>query len=239
MLLAGAHGRGTNSSIASTSPRPPCRSSSSKPKPPPSGETTDVVSWTVADTAEYAKAVLNGGRKAQRRGHQHPSGGAPARRPAQVLDRAEPPTSWSYSRSRWSSVTSAGRRSSLENSAMRWPAAAGRIGPLSEYCHLPVAPCLCWERSPSRSLGDEENAVLYRESAWGDEIVHSSDEIGLHGRPSIRCGMSASVNGVTAFNRRSDSQRDQPGSTPVLAVAQAKTWAATSLTSPGVHSHIR
>jgi transcriptional regulator with XRE-family HTH domain len=29
-------------------------------------------------------------------------------------------------------------------------------------------------------LGDEENAVLYRESAWGDEIVHSSDEIGLH-----------------------------------------------------------
>jgi transcriptional regulator with XRE-family HTH domain len=31
-------------------------------------------------------------------------------------------------------------------------------------------------------LGDEENAVLYRESALGDEIVHASDHIGRHRR---------------------------------------------------------
>jgi hypothetical protein len=52
-------------------------------------------------------------------------------------------------------------------------------------------------------LGDEENAVLYRESAWGDQIVHSSDEIGRH-RQTFEQMWHESLSGAASVGLMSD-----------------------------------
>lgn len=101
------------------------------------------------------------------------------RRRAQVLDRPDPPAyyliideSVVMRQVGGPSVMTEQLRNVIESSST--PQAIIRVLPLARSMLSMLGAFTIFD------LGDEENAVLYRESALRDEIVHSSDQIGHH-----------------------------------------------------------
>ncbi len=130
-------------------------------------------------TPEYAKAVLERWQERLSDAATSTRLAVRLRRPAQVLDRPDPPTylliieESVVMRDVGGPEVMAGElRHALASS--RADRAIIRVLPLARSAMSMLGAFTIFD------LGDEENAVLYRESAWGDEIVHSSDEIGLH-----------------------------------------------------------
>lgn len=101
------------------------------------------------------------------------------RRRAQVLDRPDPPSYYLVLDESVVSRDFGGPEVMAEQlsnilTVGRSPAAIVRILPLARSMMSMLGAFTIFD------LGDEENAVLYRESALGDEIVHASDYISRH-----------------------------------------------------------
>jgi transcriptional regulator with XRE-family HTH domain len=130
-------------------------------------------------TPEYAAAVIERWRETLSEAASATRLAVRLRRRAQVLDRADPPPYYLIIEESVAMRDVGGPDVMADQ--LRHVIATGR----SSQAIIRVLPLARSAMSMLGAftifdLGDEENAVLYRESAWGDEIVHSSDEIGLH-----------------------------------------------------------
>jgi transcriptional regulator with XRE-family HTH domain len=130
-------------------------------------------------TRDYAEAVFNFWSRTLSAAARATRLAVRMRRRAQVLERSDPPSYYLIFEESvvlrdvgGPDVMAEQLRSLIATS--RTPQAIVRVLPLARSAMSMLGAFTVFD------LGDEENAVLYRESAWGDEIVHSSDEIGLH-----------------------------------------------------------
>ncbi|MDT5024006.1 MAG: hypothetical protein QOE61_432, partial [Micromonosporaceae bacterium] len=130
-------------------------------------------------TPGYAEAVFNFWRSTLTDAARATRFAVRMRRRAQVLDRPDPPSYYLIFEESvilrdvgGPDVMAEQLRNVIATS--RTPQAIVRVLPLARSAMSMLGAFTVFD------LGDEENAILYRESAWGDEIVHSSYEIGLH-----------------------------------------------------------
>jgi transcriptional regulator with XRE-family HTH domain len=130
-------------------------------------------------TRDYAEAVFNFWSRTLSAAARATRLAVRMRRRTQVLERSDPPSYYLIFEESvilrdvgGPDVMAEQLRSLIATS--RTPQAIVRVLPLARSAMSMLGAFTVFD------LGDEENAVLYRESAWGDEIVHSSDEIGLH-----------------------------------------------------------